>query len=55
MPHQIGEGTSAAAATQATQGPSTLATGTTKGKEVVDTEQEVITEQPATSMEQSQE
>jgi len=44
LPHQIGEGTSTAAASQAAQDPSTSATGTTKGKEVIDVEQEVITE-----------
>jgi len=55
LPHQVGEGTSTAAASQAAQEPSTLTTGTAKGKEVMDAEQEVITEQPTTSMEQSQE
>ena len=54
LPHQIGEGTSAAVATQAAQGPSTSATGTAKGKEIMDAEKEVITEQPASSMEQPQ-
>jgi len=54
FPQQIKEGTSAAMATQATQAPSTSATGTLKGKEVMDTKQ-VIIELPATSMEQSQE
>ena len=54
FPHQIGEGTSAAAATQAAQVPSTSATGTTKGKEIMDAEKEVVTEQPTSSMEQPQ-
>jgi len=54
LPQQIGEGTSAAAATPLSQAPSSSTTGTTKGKKPVDTEQ-VTTELPATSMEQSQE
>ena len=54
MPHQIREGSSTAAASQATQEPSTSATGTTKGKEVMDAEQEIVTEQPTTSVEQTQ-
>lgn len=54
LPHQIGEGTSAAAATHAARGASTSATGTAKAKEPMDIDQEVIAEQPTTSMEQSQ-
>lgn len=53
LSQQIGEGTLAATTTQASQAPSTSATGTAKGKEAMDAEQ-VITELPATSMEQSQ-
>ena len=37
LPHQIGEGTSAAAAAQASQAPSSSTTATTKGKEPMDT------------------
>ena len=54
LPHQIGEGTSTAAASQAAQQSTTLAEGTTKGKEVVDTEQETKIDQPTTSKEQDQ-
>jgi len=54
LPQQIGEGTSAVAAAQHGQAPSSSTTGTTKGKEPMDIEQ-VTTELPATSMEQSQE
>ena len=54
FPQQIGEGTSAAAAAPLNQTPSSSTIGTTKGKEPIDTEQ-VITELPATSVEQSQE
>jgi len=55
LPHQVGEGSSTAAASQDAQEPSTSATGTAKGKEVMDVEQEIVTEQPTTSMEQTQE
>lgn len=47
-------GTSTAAASQAAQKISTSATGTTKGKEVLDAGKEIVTEQPTTSKEQSQ-
>ena len=53
-PQQIGEGTSVVAAAQHGQAPSSSTIGTTKGKEPMDTEQ-VTTELPATSKEQSQE
>lgn len=54
LPQKIGEGTSAAAATPLSQAPSSSTTGTTKGKEPMDTEQ-MTTELPTTSMGQSQE
>lgn len=37
LPQQIGEGTSAVAAAQPSQAPSSSTTGTTKGKESMDT------------------
>lgn len=55
FPHQVGEGTSTAVASQAAQGASTSATGTAKGKEPMDTEQGMVTKQPTPSKEQTQE
>ena len=54
LPQQVGEGRSTTAASQASQERSTPATGTTKGKEVMDAEKEIVTEQPTTSKEQRQ-
>ena len=54
LPQQIGEGTSTAAASQAAQERTTPTAETTKGKQVVDTEQETMTDQPTTSKEQDQ-
>lgn len=54
LPQPIGEGTSTAAASQAAQERTAPAAGTAKGKEVVDTEQETMTNQPTTSKEQAQ-
>jgi len=51
LPQQVGEGTSTAAASQVSQERTTPATGTKKGKEVVDTEQETMIDQPTTSKE----
>ena len=54
LPHQVREGPSTAAASQATQERSTSTTGIAKGKEVMDAGQETVTKQPTTSKEQGQ-
>jgi len=54
LPRQVGEGTSTAAVSQATKERTTPTVGTTKGKEVIDTEQEIMAEKPTTSKEQGQ-
>ena len=48
LPYQVKEGTSTAPALQVTEGASTSATGTAKGKEPMETEQEMVIEQPVT-------
>ena len=54
-PHEVGEGTSTAASTPATQGPSTSTTAREKGKGIMGAEEEIITEEPASSIGQQQE
>jgi len=54
LPRQVGERTSTAAVSQAAQDRTTPTASTAKGKEVIDTEQETIAEQPTTSKEQGQ-
>jgi len=49
LPFQVEEGTSTAVASQAAQGASTSATGTAKGREPMETEQEMVADQPATA------
>ena len=48
------EGPSTAAISQTAQGASTSVAGTAKGKEPMETEQEIVTEKPVTSTEQTQ-
>jgi len=54
LPQQVGEGTSATIVSQATQDRTSPTIGTTKGKEVIDTEQQSMVEQAAGSKEQGQ-
>lgn len=54
LPQQVREGTSTTVTSQAAQEKTTPAACIAKGKEVVDVEQETMTEQPTTSKEQSQ-
>ena len=51
LPQQVGEDTSTAAVSQAAQDRTSSTIGTTKGKEVTDTKQQPMAEQPAISKE----
>jgi len=51
LPQQVGEGTSTTVVSQATQDRTSPTIGTAKGKEVTDTEQQSMAEQPASSEE----